>query len=234
MNHTRDQDELESPVPARLLQAALEIFGEVGFEAASTRMVADRARTQLTAIAYYFRNKEGLYQAVAAYIGDSMSERLSTAAHQAALALADPNATTEQLIQSAVELLTSFLHLLIGPNIPDTWTLFLSREMFQPTSAYPMLHAAIQPFASALTGLIARLTNRRSDDSDVVLEMMTLVGQVLVFRSDRGAALAFLSRERYTSENINQLQVILERNTRAILQASLLNFALTSPGARTK
>jgi hypothetical protein len=49
--------------------------------------------------------------------------------------------------------------------------------------------------------------------------MMTLVGQVLIFRSDRGAALTFLSWERYTTENIKHLQIVLERNTRAILNA---------------
>ena len=42
----------------RLIEAALKIFGESGFEGASTRMLADAAGANLAAIPYHFGSKE--------------------------------------------------------------------------------------------------------------------------------------------------------------------------------
>ena len=54
----------------RVLNAALDLFGSLGFEATSTRMLAERAGVNLPAIQYYFGSKEGLYRAVIQQIVD--------------------------------------------------------------------------------------------------------------------------------------------------------------------
>src|SRR5688572_19991256 len=48
----------------RLVEAAGEVFAEDGFHGATVRAIAARADTNLAAINYHFRDKEGLYQAV--------------------------------------------------------------------------------------------------------------------------------------------------------------------------
>ncbi len=44
----------------RIIEAAIESFGEHGFEAASTRDIAARAGVNAPALQYYFENKEGV------------------------------------------------------------------------------------------------------------------------------------------------------------------------------
>lgn len=48
----------------RLLDAALEVFAEQGFAAASTREICRRAEANSAAIHYHFRSKEALYREV--------------------------------------------------------------------------------------------------------------------------------------------------------------------------
>ena len=48
----------------RLLDAALEAFGESGFDAVTTRDLAAKARVNQAAIPYHFGGKDGLYLAV--------------------------------------------------------------------------------------------------------------------------------------------------------------------------
>ena len=53
---------------ARLIEAAIKVFGLLGFEGASTRAVAKAAGVNLQAISYYFGGKDSLYLAVADHI----------------------------------------------------------------------------------------------------------------------------------------------------------------------
>src|SRR5271167_3377139 len=52
----------------RIITAALEVFGALGFEEASTRLIADRAGVNLAALHYYFAGKDGVYRACADHI----------------------------------------------------------------------------------------------------------------------------------------------------------------------
>lgn len=54
----------------QLLEAACEIFGKNGPDAATTRQIAQAAQQNIAAIAYYFGSKDGLYLAVAQHIAD--------------------------------------------------------------------------------------------------------------------------------------------------------------------
>ena len=49
---------------ARLLASAGELFAERGYNGVSTRELAKAADVNVSAIAYYFRGKKGLYRAV--------------------------------------------------------------------------------------------------------------------------------------------------------------------------
>ena len=60
----------------RLLAAALDVFGRLGFDGTSTRQLADAAGVNLQAIPYYFSNKEGLYIATAEYLTEMISDHV--------------------------------------------------------------------------------------------------------------------------------------------------------------
>ncbi|MDR3559869.1 MAG: CerR family C-terminal domain-containing protein [Negativicutes bacterium] len=55
---------MEKDTQTKLLEAATQLFSQKGFNAVSTRELAEAAGANIAAISYYFRGKEGLYQAV--------------------------------------------------------------------------------------------------------------------------------------------------------------------------
>src|ERR1700722_9675840 len=53
---------------AHIVTTALRVFGERGFDQASTRDIAAKAGVKTPALQYYFDSKEGLHRACAQYI----------------------------------------------------------------------------------------------------------------------------------------------------------------------
>ena len=56
-----------------LVQAALKLFGQKGFDGTSTREIATAARANIGSIAYHFGGKEGLRSACAEHIVDTVN-----------------------------------------------------------------------------------------------------------------------------------------------------------------
>jgi AcrR family transcriptional regulator len=67
---------LERSAELRLIEAAIEQFGQNGMNAAGTRAIANAAGVQMSAITYHFGGKEGLYLACARHIVEQISGRV--------------------------------------------------------------------------------------------------------------------------------------------------------------
>ena len=59
---------------AALLQAAKEVFDELGYDLATTREIGERAGVDAALIARYFDSKEGLFLASIAYVAEEEDE----------------------------------------------------------------------------------------------------------------------------------------------------------------
>lgn len=74
----------DTPAPElRILEAALEVFGRKGRDGATMREIADRAGLQRPLVHYYFRTKDGLYEAVVRRVFDAFMASLGDALEQA-------------------------------------------------------------------------------------------------------------------------------------------------------
>ncbi len=83
----------------RIMAAAIELFGEYGFDGASTRDIAARAGVNAPALQYYFENKAGVLRACAEHIADdawSAFEPVVAHAHE----LLSGNAEMPELIDA--------------------------------------------------------------------------------------------------------------------------------------
>jgi len=112
----------------RIIQTALDVFGTLGFEEASTRLIADRAGVNLAALHYYFAGKDGLYRACAEHIAAYGEQIIGPFVARLETALADPRLTHRQLRTQLRDLLDGFADLLVSPRDPPTWVAFVLRE----------------------------------------------------------------------------------------------------------
>ena len=202
----------------RLLEAGLEIFGECGFAAATTRALAERAQVNLAAIPYHFGGKEGLYRAVVTMIAARVEGELAPLlAEVRALPPAAP-AAAAALLERLLGTLVGFV---VGAPEAARFSRIILREQMSPSTAYAIVFAGImQPLLEALAALLAGAAGLTAADRRCRLQAMSLLGQVLVFRFGRETVVRGIGLEGYSEAETAEIREIILAQVRSILQGS--------------
>ena len=168
---------------AALIRAGVQVFGENSLASATTREIAQLAGQNISAIAYYFGNKEGLYFAVAHHIGDILLERLGPLLDDIEAQLGQGNHDPE-----------TCLHLfgrLIGASLSThqemlAVTSIVVKEQMHPTKAFDILYeGCLERLHQVGARLIEAYTGEPPGQQETVLRFHALLGQSLAFRFAR-------------------------------------------------
>ena len=203
---------------ARIVAAALEVFGVHGFGGASTRMLAEKAGVTLPALHYYFDSKEGAYLACAEHIAERMRVHLGAATGQIEKLLVQPQTSPARLLAALLGFLDQLTDLFLGEHELEKWVQFLIREQAQPTKAFDILfERMMRRVLAACTALVARLLGRPETDKEVAVRTLALIGQIIFFRTAREAALRVLNWRDFQDNR----RAIVKRALRTQITAGL-------------
>jgi TetR/AcrR family transcriptional regulator, regulator of cefoperazone and chloramphenicol sensitivity len=201
----------------RLIQVAIETFAAVGYDGTSTRELAKRAGANLSAIRYYFGDKEGLYRAAIQHIAESFRERISPFLESIRSQINDPGIQRKELIESLCNLVSSLASQLLGPNMDDSWTRLVFREEMNPTAGHALLFKTERLVIETTAEIIAKIFAQRPESEKVIVRTMSLLGQVFVFQTSRAAVLRATGWKELGKREISILQSVLEDHCRALM-----------------
>jgi len=126
----------------RILEAAIEVFAEAGYDGATTRALARRAKVNLPAIQYYFGSKEGLYRAAIDQIVGLIESHLAPAATQAAAVL-QGKPGTDALFTALYGLLDAFVALVTSRDATESRSAFIARAETEGKPAIALIHESV-------------------------------------------------------------------------------------------
>jgi AcrR family transcriptional regulator len=213
-HYRRAQRDRGADTRARLIEAALDVFGRLGFEGATTRQIAKEAGANLAAIVYHFGGKEALHLAVAEHIVGRISTLLGPDLAQMsdAAAVASPAAARAALIR----VLGHYVDVLLGSAEAERWARFIVREQMQPTRAFE----TIEHFTGGAHRLATRLVAvalERPEDEEVRLRVFTMIGQILVFRVAQALVLRRMEWKSIGEGERTRIKRVVTENVTAIL-----------------
>jgi AcrR family transcriptional regulator len=200
-----------------MLLAALDLFGRHGFDATTTRMIAQSAAMNLGAITYYFGSKEGLYEQAAEYLASFIAQQqagaLQTLQQQSA-----HQRDTRELVDLAVSFTLAQARLLLANNVPASWVQFFLRAQAEHGAAFERIFASVvEPAQVALTEVIARIVGRPATDTHTRLLAFIAVNQFVCLRLADAILLRRLNWDSLTPERIEHILAIIGPNLRAQL-----------------
>ncbi len=204
----------------RIIHAAIELFGERGFAAASTRDIAARAGVNAPALQYYFENKEGVYRACAEHIAETVWERFEPVVRRASEVLAG-SAGASELIDAFVAIQEAMADkIFFSPHTPGM-RLFMVREQAgqEPPIASQILQEKLRvPLNRACASLVARIGGTAFDDPVTQIRTLSLTGQLTIFHHAPRAMLTALGWTEMDLEKLELIKTVVRGQTRALLE----------------
>ena len=204
-----------------LIHAGLELFGEYGFKATTTRMLADHAKANVSAIPYYFKNKEGLYTGVVEYIADQVRRQIGGTLANVSAALDNPEFNKDEARRHLLAMMASLSYLFLENKEARSWALILLKEQIKPSAAFDVVYDNIMRHVhQVISTLIARVLECKPDDNIAIIKTHMLIGQILIFLSARETLLRRLGVKELTPEYLQMIQELLEQHVLACVQVA--------------
>lgn len=178
-----------------MLEAAGEVFAELGFRAATIRDICQRGKANVAAVNYHFGDKQALYiEAV---------QRAHCTRRELIDVIWPPDWTPQQKLRGFIG---QWLEHQLAEDRPSWHTGLMLREMSDPTEAcVKLVEAYIRPMAQTLRGIIRELVPGEQTERQGWLIGFSIVSQCLFYKVHRPIAELLVGREEYAKFNIPML-----------------------------
>ncbi len=210
-------DKSNDPTRERILEAALDLFGERGLTGTTVRDIATRAEANVAAISYHFGGKDELYRAVAER---AISGIESGVRGRMGPMLANPPRDPASALKGLETFVETMVDVIVGPPEMRRVARFIIREQMQPTAAFEILYVVLTRLHGAVSGLLAVAAGLDPSSKSVGLRAFLLVGQLLFLRIGEVAILTRLDLERYDEAFLANAKRLLRQHVRAIVAAA--------------
>ncbi len=182
MNYIDAMGELATQT--RLIEVAIEHFGQGGFSAVGTRAIAQAAGVPMSAITYHFGGKDGLYLACARHIAAEITLRIEPIL--AATGAADTDSGDVRGARaSLLAMLAGMVGVMLREDIAPMAS-FVVREQMNPTPAFDIIfEGPIRRVSERMAHLIQRIAGGSLAPDELHTRTHALLGQVMAFRFAR-------------------------------------------------
>jgi TetR/AcrR family transcriptional regulator, regulator of cefoperazone and chloramphenicol sensitivity len=216
---------------AQIIATALKMFGEHGYDRASTREIATEAGVNPPALQYYFDGKEGLHRACAQFIIDRASVTLTPALAQANLAIetgrvADAPAAMEALLDALTDSLAE-------PG-SESWSRFIHRGKGDGAGpGVDMIRDRLSsPVVDAVASLLALVTGGSALDEEVRLRTLLILSQVHAVHVSRENLVRTMRWRKFDAVKIVMIKRLIREHTRSAVKAAMAAAAHARPKKR--
>ncbi|MEK7684890.1 MAG: CerR family C-terminal domain-containing protein [Verrucomicrobiota bacterium] len=210
LSPSQPEETAQAETRQRLLEAAGEVFAEVGFRAATVREICQRAGANVAAVNYHFGDKQRLYLEVLRY-----SYRLALEKYPLESGL-PTGAPAEERLRAFVR---SFLLRIFDKGRLAWRGRLISREMVDPTGALDALvKEEIQPQAEVLSAIVRQLAGRAASEEFIRSCSCSIVSQCVFYHHCQPVICRLFPEQRFGPEEIERLAGHITRFSLAALQ----------------
>lgn len=204
----------------RLLEKAMIVFADKGYTETSTREIARVANMNISAIAYYFGGKQGLYRAVLENIVHGVGAAVDGTIESAVAVLSDKKSTPEQAETALCGIIKALGELLYSTQLPDEAVTVFLHEYANPGDEFSTLYEGlIFPIHKIFADLIIKATAATDNATieEITLYTFPLFASLFSFKVRKQTVLKHVKWQDYGNKEIDKLISLIIKQTRSII-----------------
>jgi len=163
----------------KLILAGIRLFSDYGYDATTTRMIAKEANVSLSAISFYFENKDALYNDCLEFIAEKATSYYSDAFKKAETLLERGNVTIDEAYDMISELLRLQIETVFGKQYTSSLKLIYWEQISRPESYHPITNAIFEYVEKVIARLIAASTGM--EYKDAIIASRFINGSIIAF-----------------------------------------------------
>ncbi len=201
----------------KLIEAGTRLFGLHGFEATSTRALAQEAGVNLSGILYHFGGKEGLYRAVMEQVIEAKLTEIGPGMLCVMATCGNPSSTREELLEAMRFLVRTTVSVMLGSPESRSFSQIMMQEQIAPTAAFALFHDGFFAKVHGVwTTLLGRLLNQ-PESLELRLRALSVMGQLIVFRVGMTGILRVVGGDKLTDEHLECITRLCIQQVEAIV-----------------
>lgn len=191
----------------KIINSAIVLFANKGFDSTSTREICKHAGVNLSLIPYYFGNKDGLYisiiESVINYGLAALKEEIEKSKNVSILSM-------DEKIHSYQRLLEKYIDFLYSDNVPGSFVVLMIKEQTVSHSKFSEIYSQkISVLYGALRRYYASIVGKKENDKAVILEVSSILGQILGYKLMEKATLDALEQDYYTKDDCKKIKKLV-------------------------
>lgn len=200
---------------ASLISAALELFGNHGYDAVSTRRIADHAAANIGSIAYHFGGKPGLRTACIEYVIGIVQESLGASLTKPL----PPHLTADEALDMLDGMFATMMLIGASREDADLLSTFMTREMVVPGEVDGLLYERLaKPLHERFCQLFAIAVGHTGDAGELSLTVFSLIGQSVFFRICKPVVVKRMGWSGFGIDEAQAAIAVFSDNLRAIVE----------------
>lgn len=194
----------------KILDAAVTIFAQNGFEGARTRDIAELAKINVSTLHYHFTSKDNIYGSVIQRI-NALSNQHMMPTMIAQKKVIETSKDKKQIIAAVKIMAITFVETITNQEHRRYSKIIAFEQIEQSKHFKTLFENVMKRVCEPFTFAVAKIINKKSDAIEVILLTHTLHGILTSFQHNKSSLLYLSGWKGYDDDNIKKIKKHISR-----------------------
>lgn len=194
----------------KILDAAVTVFANNGFEGARTRDIAKIADVNISTLHYHFQTKDKIYGSVIKKI-HALSTQFMMPTMIAQREIIENSTDKKEIVEAIKIMANTFILTITNPENKRYSKIIAFEQIEQSKHFKTLFESVMQHVCEPFTLGVAKIINKKPDAIETILLTHTLHGMMTAFQHNKSSLLYLTGWKGYDDNNSKQIKKHISR-----------------------